>query len=114
MLHSLVPVTVGMSTMRYRKFMMWTTPACVIWATTYVTFGWLAAGSYRALAQQLHWAGYIFVGVIVLFVVAVWLGKKLLTRREERHWAQPGDGDANTLEAAPEPEAARLAADTED
>jgi membrane-associated protein len=32
-LHSLVPVTVGMSTMRYRKFIAWTAPACLLWAT---------------------------------------------------------------------------------
>ena len=97
-LHSLVPVTVGMSTMRYRRFMAWTAPACVIWAITYVTFGTLAAGSYRAMAQQLHWAGYVFVGAIVLFVVAVFVAKKLITRREARHWTEPGDGDANTME----------------
>jgi membrane protein DedA with SNARE-associated domain len=38
-LHSLIPLTVGMSTMRYRKFMAWTVPACVIWAFAYVTVG---------------------------------------------------------------------------
>jgi membrane protein DedA with SNARE-associated domain len=84
--------------MRYRRFMAWTVPACVIWAVTYVTFGTVAAGSYRALAQQLHWAGYLFVAVIVLFVVAVYVVKKLISRHEARHWAAPGDGDANTTE----------------
>jgi membrane protein DedA with SNARE-associated domain len=78
--------------------MAWTVPACVIWAVTYVTFGTVAAGSYRALAQQLHWAGYLFVGAIVLFVVAVYVVKKLISRHEARHWAAPGDGDANTTE----------------
>ena len=97
-LHSLVPVTVGMSTMRYRRFMAWTTPACIIWAVTYVTFGSVAAGSYRAMAQQLHWAGYLFVAAIVLFAAAVFVVKKLISRREQRHWAEPGDGDANTIE----------------
>ena len=38
-LHSLVPLTVGMSTMRYRRFIAWTLPACLIWATAYVTVG---------------------------------------------------------------------------
>ena len=40
----------------------WTVPACVIWAFAYVTVGWLAAGSYRELSRELHWAGYLFVG----------------------------------------------------
>jgi membrane-associated protein len=84
-LHSLIPLTVGMSSMRYRKFMAWTIPACVVWAFAYVTVGWLAAGSYRELSRQLHWAGYLFVGVIAVFLVAAWGVKKLLVRSEAKH-----------------------------
>lgn len=97
-LHSLVPVTVGMSTMSYRKFISWTVPACIIWSVAYVTVGSLAAGSYRDLSTSLHSAGYIFVGVIALFVILIVVGKKLLERREARHMAEPGDGDANTID----------------
>ena len=43
-LHSLVPVTVGMSTMSYRRFIAWTAPACVIWAVAYVTVGSVVGG----------------------------------------------------------------------
>lgn len=91
-LHSLIPLTVGMSTMRYRRFIAWTLPACIIWASAYVSVGALAAGSYRELADQLHWAGYVFVGIIVVFAVAVLLVKRLLQRSEERHMAG-SDGD---------------------
>jgi len=97
-LHSLVPVTVGMSNMPYRRFVAWTIPACVIWAFAYVTFGSVAAVSYRELASSLHFAGYLFVGEIVLFVIAVFVVKKLLERSESRHWDRPGDGDTNTIE----------------
>ncbi|HTN57903.1 MAG TPA: DedA family protein [Protaetiibacter sp.] len=99
-LHSLVPLTVGMSTMRYRRFIAWTLPACVLWASAYVSVGALAAGSYRELAEKLHWAGFVFVGIIVLFLLAVLVTKKLLERSQARHWARAGDGDANTLEEA--------------
>ncbi|WP_255513540.1 DedA family protein [Homoserinibacter sp. GY 40078] len=85
-LHSLVPLTVGMSSMSYRRFIAWTAPASVIWAFAYVSVGSAAAGSYRQLSQQLHFAGYIFVAIIVVFLVAVMLGKKLLERSESRHW----------------------------
>jgi membrane protein DedA with SNARE-associated domain len=78
--------------------MAWTVPACIIWAVTYVTFGSLAAGSYRALADQLHWIGYVFVAAVVLFALAVFVVKKLISRAESRHWDAPGDGDANTTE----------------
>jgi membrane-associated protein len=97
-LHSLVPVTVGMSNMSYRRFIAWTTPACVLWAFAYVTFGSVAAVSYRELASSLHFAGYLFVGAIVLFVIVVFVVKKLLERSEARHWDRPGDGDATTIE----------------
>jgi membrane protein DedA with SNARE-associated domain len=97
-LHSLVPLTVGMSTMSYRKFLAWTAPACALWAAGYVTFGSVAAGGYRELATQLHGAGYIFAGVVIVFVVAVFVGKKLIERREARHWDHPGDGDEKTRE----------------
>ena len=97
-LHSLVPVTVGMSTMSYRRFISWTAPACAIWALAYVTVGWVVAGSFRALQDQLHFAGYLFVGAVVLFGGGVVLVKKLIERNEARHWDHPGDGDANTYE----------------
>jgi membrane-associated protein len=100
-LHSLVPVTVGMSTMRYRKFIAWTAPACVIWAGAYVTVGSAVAGGYRQLASQLHFAGYLFVGVIVVFIIGVVVTKKLIERSQARHWTHPGDGDANTTEDEP-------------
>ena len=97
-LHSLVPVTVGMSTMSYRRFISWTAPACAIWATAYVTVGWVVAGSFRALQDQLHFAGYLFVAAFLVFAGAVVLVKKLLERSQARHWDRPGDGDANTRE----------------
>ncbi|HWH25659.1 MAG TPA: DedA family protein [Pseudolysinimonas sp.] len=95
-LHSLVPVTVGMSSMSYRRFFAWTAPACVIWAGAYVTFGALAAGSYRQLSTQLHGAGYIFAGGVALCAILVFLGKKFIERREAHHWQHPHDGDADT------------------
>jgi len=101
-LHSLIPLTVGMSTMSYRRFISWTLPACVIWSSAYVSVGALAAGSYRELSDRLHWAGYVFVGIIVVFAVVVLVVKRLLQRSEERHMlaqedATPPD-DASTPE----------------
>ena len=108
-LHSLIPLTVGMSTMRYRKFMAWTTPACVIWAFAYVTVGWLAADGYRELSRDLHWAGYLFVAIIAAFLLGVWGVKKLLVRSEAKHMADAAepvvpvgaDGVLRTVDAVP-------------
>ncbi|KIU02477.1 DedA family protein [Frigoribacterium sp. MEB024] len=92
-LHSLIPLTVGTSPMRYRTFLTWTAPACILWALAYVSVGAAAAGSYRELADGLHQAGYVFVGIIAVFVLLVVVVKKVLHRREERRMARP-DGDA--------------------
>lgn len=100
-LHSLVPLTVGMSTMSYRKFMAWTIPACVIWAAAYASVGWAAAESYRELSERLHYAGYIFAAIFAGFAVIVLVAKKVLARTEARFMSQPGDGDAKTIDAEP-------------
>ena len=84
-LHSLVPLTVGMSGFSYRRFLAWTAPACVIWATLYITVSALAATTYREVADQLHYAGYLFVGVIVVFVALVFVSKKVIERAERKH-----------------------------
>ncbi|KAA0960681.1 MULTISPECIES: DedA family protein [Microbacterium] len=84
-LHSLVPLTVGMSHYSYRRFLAWTAPACLLWATAYVSITSLAAGSFDELADRVHYAGYIFVGIIALFLLAVFIGKKVLSRLEARH-----------------------------
>jgi membrane protein DedA with SNARE-associated domain len=97
-LHSLIPITVGMSTMSYRRFISWTIPASVIWTLAYVSVGTFAAGSFRDLLSTLHGAGYVFVAIIAVFVVGILLIKKILERREARHMEHAGDGDANTIE----------------
>ncbi len=99
--HSLIPLTVGMSTMRYRKFLFWTIPACIIWASAYASVGWAAAGTYRELSGRLHNAGYIFAGIIVGFLIIAFLVRMILVRNQRRHMEIPGDGDANTREDLP-------------
>ena len=97
-LHALVPLTVGMSTMSYRKFMAWTLPASTIWSFAYVSVGSFAADSFTALINRLHYAGYLFVGIVLVFSVVVVVVKKMVERSESRHMDHPGDGNANTVE----------------
>jgi membrane-associated protein len=84
-LHSLVPLTVGMSGFSYRRFIAWTAPACVIWTSLYVGVVAAAAKTYRAVSDNIQYAGYLFVAVIVVFLVLAYLVKRLITRREARH-----------------------------
>ena len=79
-LHSIVPLTAGIIGMHYRRFIAWTAPACTIWAILYVTVGHSVALSFEALSSSLHFAGYIFVGVILLFIVIMTIVKKSLEK----------------------------------
>ena len=100
-LHSLVPLTVGMSGYPYRRFLAWTVPACVIWATLYISVASVAAGTYRQLADQLHSAGYIFVAIIVVFLVLGFVTKKIIERAERKHLEHghaPGAARAGLVE----------------
>lgn len=101
-LHSLVPLTVGMSGYSYRRFLAWTIPACVIWSTLYISVAAAAAGTYRELADQLHYAGYIFVAVIVVFLVLVYVIKKIIERSERKHLEH--DASADGTAGAPMPD----------
>ena len=92
-LHSLVPLTVGMSGFGYRRFLAWTLPACVLWAALYIPVAAVAAGTYRELADQLHFAGYIFVGIIVVFLLGMYAAKKVLQRAEARHLSLESEED---------------------
>jgi membrane protein DedA with SNARE-associated domain len=92
-LHSLVPLTVGMSGYAYRRFIAWTLPACALWAAIYVSLAAGAAGGYKELSQRVHYAGYVFVGIIVLLLVVLLLVKKIIARREERHMSDEPHSD---------------------
>lgn len=92
-LHSLVPLTVGMSGYPYRRFIAWTLPACVLWSGLYVGVAATAAGGYHELSERVHYAGYVFVGVIVVLLVVLLVAKKVLARREERHMRHASDAD---------------------
>ncbi|UWF76680.1 MULTISPECIES: DedA family protein [Microbacterium] len=90
-LHSLVPLTVGMSGFGYRRFLAWTVPACVLWACAYVGIGSAVAGGYKELSQTVHYAGYLFVGAILLFLLVAVIAKKVIAHREERHMSTADD-----------------------
>lgn len=96
-LHSLVPLTVGMSGFAYRRFLAWTAPACALWAVAYVSVGAAAAGTYRELADKLHYAGYIFVTIIVVFLLLAYVTKKLIVRSEARHMRQDDESPATDV-----------------
>jgi membrane protein DedA with SNARE-associated domain len=79
-LHSLVPVVAGATTMRYRVFIRWTLAACAVWASAYVSVGYLAHTSYDQIGSSLKYGGLIFVAIILVFVTIIHFAKKRLEK----------------------------------
>jgi membrane-associated protein len=94
-LHSLVPIVVGSSPMRYRTFIAWTAPACGVWALTYISVGAFAAGGYRRLEGQLTGAGYFVVGIVVVALAAIFFIRKAIERSEAKHMQHPAADSHN-------------------
>jgi membrane protein DedA with SNARE-associated domain len=78
--HSVIPLTAGTTAMRYRSFMIWTIPACIIWAFLYVSIGSGAAGTYRELQTSFSSAGWVFIAIVTVSIVLVALIKNVLHR----------------------------------
>ncbi len=78
--HSVIPLTAGTTAMRYRSFMIWTTPACIIWAFLYVSIGSGAAGTYRELQTSFSSAGWVFIAIVTVSIVLVAVIKNVLHR----------------------------------
>ena len=78
--HSVIPLTAGTTAMRYRSFIIWTIPACTIWAFLYVSIGSGAAGTYRELQTSFSSAGWVFIAIVTVSIVLVAVIKNVLHR----------------------------------
>lgn len=83
-LHSIVPLTAGAGHFGYGRFLAWTVPASAIWAAGYIGVAATAAGSFRRLAEHAEYGGVTFVGVIVAFLLVVFVVRAALRKAEAR------------------------------
>lgn len=97
-LHSLIPLTVGMTKMTYKTFIAWTAAACIIWTFVYVSIAAVLKDQYVAFAERFDWAGWVFIGLVLVFIVSVSLVKKRIEKHEEKFMEEPGDHDARTID----------------
>ena len=97
-LHSIIPLTVGMSNRRYRQFIAWTSAACVIWTVAYVTLAAVLRERYVEFSERFTWAGWAFIGLVIAFVFVMWAIKKRIAYSQAKFMNTPGDGDANTID----------------
>lgn len=74
-LRALVPGVAGMTSMPYRKFIVWNVLGAVTWAPAVVLAGYVAGNSYRTVERWLGAASLIIVAIVVVAV-----GGSLATR----------------------------------
>jgi len=60
--------------------MIWTTPACILWAFLYVSIGSAAAGTYRELQSTFSSAGWVFIAIVAVSILLVAVIKRVLHR----------------------------------
>ena len=97
-LHSVVPLTVGMTKMKYKTFILWTSLACTIWAFLYITVAAVLKDQYVAFSERFEWAGWVFIGLVIVFMITVYFLKKRIEKSQEHFMDQPADHDPRTTE----------------
>jgi membrane protein DedA with SNARE-associated domain len=83
-LHSVVPVATGMTSLKYRVFIRWVMAACAVWAAVYLGVGWALHQTYEVWLGRLKFGGVIFVVLVVTVVFVITRVKKRLERTAER------------------------------
>lgn len=97
-LHSIIPLTVGMSQMRYRQFIAWTAAACVIWTVLYVTIASVLRDRYVQFSEKYDWAGWAFIALVIAFVFVMWVVKKRIAASQAKFMGSAGDGAPTTID----------------
>jgi membrane protein DedA with SNARE-associated domain len=85
---ALVPSMAGMSTMRYRTFLLWNVIGGVIWAPGCVLLGYAFSRSLSAVGSALTWAPLAIVALVLAGYVALHLRRRSRERAEAAAFAQ--------------------------
>jgi membrane-associated protein len=83
-LHSLVPVTVGIAGMPFKIFIRWMTGACALWALAYTSLGWLLRGSYESVLSKLKYGDWLFVALALIVAFGFTRFKSALQRSADK------------------------------
>ncbi|NDC48306.1 MAG: DedA family protein [Micrococcales bacterium] len=78
-LHSVVPLTAGMTRMTYKTFISWTVAACALWTSLYLGVGWFARNATQAM-NDFKLGAAVFVSIIAVFLIVITLVKKRLDK----------------------------------
>lgn len=93
-LRSFGPVVAGISRMRYRTFVAWSVPSCIVWGIVFTVIGYFFGKSWEVIDRYAGWGGAI---TFVLGVIAVlwFLHRKREKELEEELGDEPSDTTAD-------------------
>lgn len=77
LLRALMPFVAGIHRMRYLKFLLFNAAGCIIWASVFVSIGYLAGASWHVAAKWIGRASEIGGGALLLVIVLGWLWRWL-------------------------------------
>ncbi len=88
LLRSLMPFVAGDRRMRYLNFLFFNTMGCIAWASTFVTLGYVASGSWRVAAKWVGVASGIIGGALLVFIALALLWRWLWRHEDyiKRRW----------------------------
>jgi undecaprenyl-diphosphatase len=76
LLRALMPFVAGDRRMPYARFLLFNSTGCIVWASVFVTLGYVAGESWRAAAHYTGFAGKIVIGCLLLAAVTVWIWRR--------------------------------------
>jgi len=93
MMRALMPFIAGASRMRYRRFLVFNAAGCIIWATTFVTLGYVLGASWHVAAKWIGRASEIIGGAVLLAIVLGWIWHWLVRHEADvmRRWRSAVD-----------------------
>jgi undecaprenyl-diphosphatase len=99
-LRVLVPGLCGIARMPYRTFLTWNVIGGITWACGVALLGFFAGKGYRRVEQQISFAGYVLLGIVLLALV-VWLWRRRRKSVARRRAVSAADSVEETGEPSP-------------
>jgi membrane protein DedA with SNARE-associated domain len=82
LLRSFVSIAAGLGEMALAKFVVYTVIGCAIWCTVLTSVGYSLGASYQHVLKAFNYAGYLAGALFVLAVIALFVHRIRVVRRE--------------------------------
>ncbi len=82
LLRSFISLAAGIGEMAITKFVLFTVAACAIWCTALALLGYSLGSTYEHVIKGFRYAGYVFLAVFVIVVVAGIVHRVRVVRQE--------------------------------